>query len=135
MALLILQSKEEFQTDKLCRAMENLGFQSSPRGTSCGLPTKAPMDCGPAASTCTVIFVVIFSLTFATFQNQGISWLKSRQLVFGCFFYIKSSAGIQNLRDKRELLTLQILAGSHFSSVFPWKRGHEYMEINQNCCF
>lgn len=39
------------------------------------------------------------------------------------FFFIKHSAGIQNLRDERELLTLQILAASRFSSLFPWKEG------------
>lgn len=86
-----------------------------------------------------VIFIVIFCFTCEAFQTQGVSWLESRELVFGfsfiIFYFIKHSAGIQNLRDKRELLSLQILAASRSSSLFPWKEGMNYTEIKQKQYF
>lgn len=32
-----------------------------------------------------VIFIVIFYFTCEAFQTQGVSWLKSQELVFGLF--------------------------------------------------
>lgn len=135
----LLENKEKFQVEK------HLPFSKwcSPHHKQCGISrmaaqhhvfTRAGQGMGlwqPFCSrSCRVWLRSHFHCNFyficEGFQTQGISWLESWELVWRLFFFIifyfiKHSAGIQNLRDAEELLTLQMLATSLFSSLFPWK--------------
>lgn len=111
-ALLILQSKEEFQADKLCRATRKLRFQFV---TICGLQSQA-VDGGP------VILILVLSLTFASFQTQGISWLKSWELVFfGVFLYKELSRNPEFKRQERIAHPSDIGSKPLFQCISSWK--------------
>lgn len=81
----------------LCKVTSDLGFaglESSVvplRGTGRGLLTKAygswQQFCSLLMQSVVekVIFIVIFYFTCEAFQTQGVSWLKSQELVFGLF--------------------------------------------------